>query len=270
MGAETAITRRAAKEIGEKLVKLASKKAASRILGKLATNSKAWRKAFEHIAMHFGPIEGKASHAIFEKAFRSKAGVEKLIRTALTSLGRSPVVSKLTIDGVAAGKPCVILEKEFSEVIGKIGDEPCKILRIVVDFTGKPITAFPVKQFLGTGVLGAVLLTSATSSADVPRVAAVEEVYTAEQTTADSRLKSANDRGNGGWVGEIIDFLTFDSSPTSVDPQEVASTGEVEARANTAVQKIEAKVGFRLDEETEDEVRKDVRRMWGYYVPSDD
>jgi hypothetical protein len=261
--------RLAEKEVGKGLVKLAAKKAASRILGKLAVNSKAWGKAFVHIAEHFGPVEGKASHAIFTESLRSKTAIEKLLRQALTKLGRAPVVGKLTISGVPAGKPCVILEKEFAEVIGKIEDKPCKILRIVVDYTGKPITAYPVEKFFGAAAIATgVLLTPSTSEADVPRVAAVEDAYAAEQQAFEERMQRANERADGPWYVQVFDVLTFDSSPVSVDPQEASSPGEVTARANAAVQRIESSVGS-LDGETEENIRKDVRRIWGYYVPDD-
>jgi hypothetical protein len=57
----------------------------------------------------------------------------------------------------------VVLEREFAEVIGtevrvvkrtvegnieRTIERPCKILRIVVDFTGKPVTAYPVTAHL--------------------------------------------------------------------------------------------------------------------------
>lgn len=270
MPGEATIVRKVGKEIGKRLTKLASKKAASRLLGKLAVDSKPWRKAFQHIALHFEPMAGKPAHAVYEAAYRSKAGVEELLRRALSSLGRAPVVSKLTIDGVPAGTPCVILEKEFKEVIGKIGDKPCKILRIVVDFTGKPITAFPVEKFLGAGTAGAVLLTASQSQADVPRVAAVEETYATEEETVQERQEKACDRASGGMIFKIIDFLTFDSSCTAVDPQELVSAGEVEARANAAVQTIEARLGFTLDKATQDSIREDVRRIWGFGSPGAD
>ena len=267
MPGESTILRKVLKEVGKRGAKLASRKAASRILGKLATNSRAWRKAFEHISEHFAPVANKAAHAIFEKEFRSKAGVEGLLRSALNKLGRAPVVSKLTSDGIASGAPCVILEKEFDKVIGTIGDRPCKILRIIVDFTGKPITAFPVEKFVGTAGALAITFTAATSQADVPRVRAVEDAYTAEHDEAERRQDNACDRASGGTVGKIIDFLTFDSTCSGSDPAELISPGEVSDRANSVVAHIEAGTGISLDKDTQDSVREDVRQIWGWGTP---
>ncbi len=146
-----------ARQAGKRFVALALKKAGSRLAGKLFLNSKAWVKAFEHVAEHFSvkALASKASHSVFTTAFRSKPAVEKLIRQALKGPTKK-YISRLTIGGDAIGRPCVVIEKEFAEVIGetfkKVGAEivkqeggDCKWLRIVVDITGRPITAFPFK-----------------------------------------------------------------------------------------------------------------------------
>jgi hypothetical protein len=250
-------------EIGTKRFKTMGKKAASRILGKLAVGSKPWAKAFEHIAKHFGPIADKPSHGIFLKELRNRPAIERLIRTALNRLGRAPVVTRL--ENVA---PSVILEKEFPDVIGVTQKgELCRILRIVVDYTGRPISAFPVPEFYGAAGAVAVLLTASTSQADVPRVKAVEDTYAAEYAEAERRQEAACDRASGGWIGKTIDFLTFDSSCTAVDGPELIRAGELNARANQAVQTIEARTGTPLDDQTQSAVREDVRRIWGWGTP---
>ncbi len=267
MAGESAILRKVAREVGEKIMRLSSKKAASRILGKMASNSRAWGKAFEHISEHFAPAAGKASHAIFEPALRNRGAVEGLIRSALKKLGRAPVVGKLTVDGVPAGKPCVLLEKEFKGVIGKIDGRDCKILRIIVDYTGKPVTAYPVEKFFGAAVTAKVLLSPDHAEAAVPRVRAVQETYAEEETIASAMQEAACDRAGGGLIGKIVELLTLDSTCTGLDPHELISSGKLAARANEAVQQIEARLGHQLDAETEDEIRADIRRIWGHESP---
>jgi hypothetical protein len=267
MGGESAILRKLAREVGEGVVRLSSKKAASRILGKLATNSRAWRKAFEHISLHFGPIAGKPSHSVFESAFRNRGAVEGLIRTAIRKLGRAPIAGRLTVHGVPEGTPCVLLEKEFKDVIGKINGRDCKILRIIVDYTGKPITAYPVDKFFGAAVAAKVLLSADGAEAAVPRVRAVQETYAEEETIASAMHENEIHRRGGGWIGKVVDMLTFDSSNTGLDRQEVLSSGKIAARANEAVQMIEARLGHQLDADTENEIRSDIWAIWGHEDP---
>ncbi|MEK6701726.1 MAG: hypothetical protein AABZ53_05655 [Planctomycetota bacterium] len=132
-------------EVGAKFAALALKKAGTRISGKVLTGSPHWKAAFVHVAEHFGPQAGKASHAIFEAALRSQRALETLIQSAalkpsLKYLGRE------TIGGMAVGRPVIVLEREFGRVIGKIGQDNCTVLRLVLDITGKPITAYPIRS----------------------------------------------------------------------------------------------------------------------------
>ena len=157
-GVGKGVGKQVVKQIGKRLTALALRKAASRIVGKMATNSRFWVKAFEHIALHFSEdaLASKAVHAVFLKKFCSKAAVEDLIRQGASKAGRR-TLSKATFGGVPIGTPVVVLEREFSQVIGHeltkaaggaVTRVECKILRIIVDFTGRPITAFPVSKFL--------------------------------------------------------------------------------------------------------------------------
>ena len=139
------------KEIGKRLSKLAAKKAGARFIGHMARGSRAWAKAFKHIRAHFRHVKGKASHAIFKKKFRNEAALKGLIRQAISNPSRSPVLTKLTVGAQNLGRPAVVLERQFKNAIGNIGDEACHILRVIIDYTGRPITAYPVKEFLKKG-----------------------------------------------------------------------------------------------------------------------
>lgn len=154
---KTVVRKTVAREVGERVAELGLKKAGSRLAGKLFLNSKPWVKAFEHIAEHFSlkAAAAKASHTLFVTSLRNKSAVEGLIKKALKAPTKK-YLSRLTVSGQAVGRPCVVIEKEFAEVIGetfeKVGAEfvkkeggDAKWLRIVVDITGRPITAFPFK-----------------------------------------------------------------------------------------------------------------------------
>jgi hypothetical protein len=161
----TEVEKRVVKQIGKRLSALALRKAASRIIGKMAVGSRYWVKAFEHIALHFSEqsLAKKAVHSVFSPKFRTRQAVEELIRQGASKTGRR-TLTKATIEtageSVPLGKPVIILEREFSQVIGEelrrsvqnntevIMRVECKILRIIVDYTGKPISAYPVSKFL--------------------------------------------------------------------------------------------------------------------------
>src|SRR5271157_310504 len=188
MAGESFVARQVTKRIGKKLAALMAKKAGSRVLGHIARNSRVWKKALEHIALHFKPMAGKAAHVIFEPKFRNMKAIEELVTKAMTKLGRKPVVTQLTdAAGVAVGKPAVILEKEFAEVIGRKGATECKILRVIVDFTGRPITAYPVDKFFAGATL-AVAISAAASKAEASEMPdPVKKIYAEEAEAAQKR-----------------------------------------------------------------------------------
>lgn len=152
------IATKAAREVGKDILKLALKRAGTRIAGKILIKSKAWGKAFLHIAEHFSvePLLKKGTHTLFKAPLRNRAAVEALIVKAVKNPSRK-IVSRATVHGVRAGRPVIIIEREFTEVIGEtfkqaVGEEAkkiadCKILRVIVDITGRPITAYPVEAF---------------------------------------------------------------------------------------------------------------------------
>jgi hypothetical protein len=258
-GPADTVAKKAAKEIGKKLTKLAVRKAGSRFLGHIARNSPAWRKAFEHIALHFKAVSGKASHAIFEPKFRSFEAIEELLKKALSGPSRNPVLTKLTIDGVPAGKVAVVIEREFAQVIGKIGAGECRILRIVVDFTGRPITAFPVDKFLGVAVVAVGAAAPGIASAsEIPLP--VQEAYAKEAEARESLENAACEPRN--WLEWAVDLLVSPSC-ISPDPHELISNAQLEQRILEVITRVGQETGFTLDQETRDNIAKDVRRIWG-------
>jgi hypothetical protein len=151
------IAKAVVKEIGKRAAALALKKAGSRLAGKLFLNSREWIKAFEHIAEHFSlrALATKATHSVFLASLRNKSAVEGLINQALRGPTRKYLWRlKIANEVIPLGRPCVMIEREFAQVIGEtfenVGGQfvkkegaDCKWLRIIVDYTGRPITAYP-------------------------------------------------------------------------------------------------------------------------------
>jgi hypothetical protein len=149
-------SRKLAEEVSENVVRLAIRRAGARLAGKILVGSNAWRKAFEHIAEHFEArfVYQKGVHGVFVSALRSREALEPLVKLAVTKPSRK-AVGRASVNGVFSGRVCTIIEREFTEAIGEelrlekgvLTSVEAKILRIIVDVRGKPITAFPVASF---------------------------------------------------------------------------------------------------------------------------
>jgi hypothetical protein len=88
------------------------------------------------------------------------------------------------------GKFRYVLEKDFGREIGTRGE---RILRVIIDESGRLVTAFPVDRFMAMGLaVGAVNIFSEHTANATERVR--ERIEAEENRPTD-------------WVGEIIDFL---------------------------------------------------------------
>jgi hypothetical protein len=249
------VLRWVAKEIGRGAAKLAVRRGARRILGKLLTSPKEWAKAMPHIAEHFSEKAlraGKKVHGVFLKKYRSREGIEELARRTAQAPSRKTVVSRATnLDGIPAGTPVVILEREFSEAIGyevRAGSEgklPCRIFRIVADLTGRPIAALPTARFLdGLGVaIVATAFVSAVENAYSDELAARDEWY--ENPCSDSVLE---------WMLPLIltSSCTHDGPPSEV----------IMRRAASLIRRVERELNAPLDPKTRVHLRDDVEAIW--------
>jgi hypothetical protein len=151
------VSRKLAQGGSARLIRLIIRKGGSKIAGKILLGSGPWIKAFEHIAEHFERkwVFQKGTHGVFLSALRSRGALEPLIKIAVTKPSRK-IVGRTAVNGVFAGRVCVILEREFAEAIGQelkleaggaVSELEAKILRVIVDINGKPVTAFPVASF---------------------------------------------------------------------------------------------------------------------------
>jgi hypothetical protein len=158
----TRTAKRAAQDVGEAALKQMLRKAGTKLVGKIFLKSQAWKVAFVHVAEHFTlkALATKETHTVFVKALRSEKALEKLIVKAIRGPSRK-YISRATVHNVTAGKPVIILEREFKEVIGEtfarsatgpVRRGECRFLRVIVEVaTGRPVTAYPIEA------LGAVL-----------------------------------------------------------------------------------------------------------------
>jgi hypothetical protein len=113
----------------------------------------------KHIAKHARRIAGKAIHSVF----KSPKDIKLLLKTTLREAGelaarnsKAPVTQILEEGGVkiarqgtrTPGKFRLIVQKTFGKEIGTNGE---KILRIIIDQSGRIVTAFPADRLLAIG-----------------------------------------------------------------------------------------------------------------------
>jgi hypothetical protein len=92
-------------------------------------------------------------------------------------------------------------------------------------------------------------------------------VYAAEAEARQQRIDSACEPKD--WVEWVADFL-LSPSCSALDPRELISSSELEARVRAAVRQIEAETGFTLDTDTRQNLREDIRRIWGHLASAAD
>jgi hypothetical protein len=133
---------------GERL----QRQAGAGTLGKLAIRkalgwlSKRGANISRHVARHTRVIANRAVHTVF----RSPNQVKKLAERTLKSADNVVVQA-------GRHKTRYIVEKQFNRVIGKNGET---ILKLVIEGSGKIITAYPVSQFTRAGVIAGIMYLS--------------------------------------------------------------------------------------------------------------
>jgi hypothetical protein len=159
-GGPTSLGKGAGRALARRFARVAAKKTVRAFARELRRGSTAWTKAFKHIALHFNDellrLGLKAAHGVFLKKFCSKEALEPLLKQAVTRPSRH-ILLPANHPANTVGILCVVVEREFAEVIGEalvrdakgaITSAPARILRIFLDARGNPQTAFPVKSFM--------------------------------------------------------------------------------------------------------------------------
>jgi len=205
----------------------------------------------KHVARHGRRIAGRAVHSIFRDPDKVKSLVSAAVREA-TALARKHATKAaheaIEEGGVAirqqagrvAGKVRTVVEKDFGRAIGTRGET---ILRVVLDQSGRVVTAFPVDRFLAIG-LGAVAIDIFTEGT----AEAAEE--------ARARIEAYENRPTN-W-GEVAFELAIDIASLGLLSSSTANEGEdfllamdrlIEETAQAAIAEIEAEEGIELTDE---------------------
>jgi hypothetical protein len=133
------------------------------------------RTISKHIARHGRNIAGRSVHSVFRIPRKIRSYVRRALDDArhlaatATRHGPGDVIEGggvriLTQATRTPGKYRTVVERTFSSPIGTRGE---RILRIVIDQSGRLVTAFPVDRFLTVGLTGAAasVFTSQTAEA---------------------------------------------------------------------------------------------------------
>jgi hypothetical protein len=138
------------KQIGKSFTTLMQEKSGSRLVGLIQRRGPEWRKAFEHIRLHFGPFPGKEKHSIFLTKYCTEDAVASLMADAAVRPSYAPIVTRQTFDGVPFGEPAIVLQRWFGRPIGystarahRAEKPDATYLRIVMNYRGDLISAFP-------------------------------------------------------------------------------------------------------------------------------
>lgn len=119
----------------------------------------------KHIAKHARRIAGKAIHSVFKHPKKIKTLVEGAVREATALAAKhatKPVTEVIEEGGIrmvrqvtgTPGKVRWVVQKTFSDAIGTRGE---RILRIVIDQSGRVVSAFPSDRLIAIGLgVGAV------------------------------------------------------------------------------------------------------------------
>jgi Domain of unknown function (DUF4157) len=149
------------------------------------------RTISKHVARHARQIAGRAIHSIFKHPRKIRSLVETAVREATEIAGRHAAAGteKVVEEGAirisrqatgTPGKFRLLIQKVFKEEIGTAGE---RVLRIVLDQSGRLVTAFPADRLivLGLTVAGVEAFTAGTAKAGgilqdrAERQAAIEE-----------------------------------------------------------------------------------------------
>lgn len=216
---------------------------AGRWLARRSTNTLS-----KHVARHGRRIAGRAVHSVFRNPRKIKRLVSEAVRDG-ARLARSQATRRadevLEHGGVRVmqqatgtpGKVRTIVEKQFGQAIGTRGE---RILRVVLDMSGRVVTAFPVDRFLAAG-LGAVAV----------------EIFTAKTAEAAERSRAAieaHENPPTRW-GEVVFEMAIDilslgllaSSPLNEGEDLALALDRIVAQAaDDTIREIEARDGIKL------------------------
>jgi hypothetical protein len=171
--------------IAEKILKFAAKQLEKRTV----------RTVSKHIARHARRIAGRAIHSIFKNPKEIRYMLQRTVREATEIAAKHPTAgtehiieeSGIRITRQATGTPGkfrLLIQKVFDKEIGTQGE---RVLRIVLDQTGRIVSAFPADRLAMIGLTAAGLeaFTAGTARAGVAAQAQVARAEEAEKARED-------------------------------------------------------------------------------------
>lgn len=159
----------------------------------------------KHVAKHGRRIAGKSVHTIYKNPRKIRILVNKAAQEALqlaeTNVGKQAHEAlsgpgiRMFRQAAGPGKFRWVIEKEFKSAIGKGGE---RLLKLVVDASGRIVTAYPIEQFSALGLGAAAMIIFDTKAAE-----AGEHIHSAVEGDARRRENEED-----SWSSFFIDLVT--------------------------------------------------------------
>jgi hypothetical protein len=164
------------------------------------------RTVSKHIARHARRIAGRAIHTIFKNPREVRSLLQRTVREATeiaskhTAAGTERVIEEagIRITRQATGTPGkfrLLIQKVFDREIGTQGE---RILRLILDQTGRIVTAFPADRLVAIG------LTAAGIEAFTEGTARAAEAAQAQVAKAEAAEKAREERFD---IWEWVPFI---------------------------------------------------------------
>jgi hypothetical protein len=236
--------------IAEKILKFAARQLEKRTI----------RTVSKHIARHAGRIAGRAIHSIFRNPREIRYLITRTVREATeiaakhATAGTERVIEEagIRVTRQATGTPGkfrLLIQKVFDREIGTQGE---RILRIVLDQTGRIVTAFPADRLAAVGLtaVGIEALTEGTARAG--------EAVQAQVAKAEEARKAREEKVDlWEWVPFIGDI--WGGSLNEGEDEMLRQEREVEALIREAIDDVEKSEQRTLDKVARQELEQLIR-----------
>jgi RHS repeat-associated protein len=244
-----------AKKFSDRFEKAAASEAIKIMRQKaIETLEKEGIKAINHGLDHLLPEAAlsteKITHTVLKKGMTKETFLE-LIKTTLKE-GGYPVLSR-----EAKGKFRFVIEKEFKEAIGEEGQ---KILKVVIDEEGRPITAYAISTFTKKAKVGGIIVEASIAAFIGVLVAIGEKQANAAQSDAAKRQAIADKNLLSETIIEWfpIPYIDISSSPIAIEP----NFSRMREEQQKAVHDVEESLQKTLSFEERQLVMKEVGQIW--------
>ncbi len=212
-------------------------------------------RTFQHVSAHFVPNPDKPSHSVFKAALRGKAKIEELVSQTLR---KGSVEPHLSVSD--SGRFAFVYERKFAEAIGEKGES---VLRVVLDESGKLITAYPLEALTTKLVKKSGFLVAADRAVLGAVAAVVTGASEARAEVEKQEREMYEKRAEGHWTDWLLpDFLVAsplgDGTLAPVRRREAA----FEAYVEEAINQVQEQQLHSLGAEQRESLRAMLRHTW--------